>query len=537
MFKVALLVLAGLALGGCTAPERLDQEALLSAADTQRQKLVERLSSANQPLTLPEALVFALENNLEFRLRAYDAALATGNRKLATLSMLPTLTARAGYRYRNNLQASVSESVETGRVSLEPSVSTDRESHNHELEIGWNVLDFGLAWFRAREFGEQALVAEEERRRVSHQLAVELINAWDKAAAYQSVAVQLDEARTLLDDAMTYSEQIMERRLRDQVEVIEYRKALLLILRRINRLTQQMNEARDELSRLLGLPAGVPLSIVDNGERYAVLDAGSLAATDTLQWTALLYRPEMRQALYTQRSIERDTLRRTLDALPSLLVSYGGNYDSNSYLVNNHWRETGVNLSMNLIKLASLPGQRRLGKINEASAAARVELQATAILSQVAIAEKSWRAASIDACVSEQLASLDTTKLAMLNARARAAALDQLTVIRSRVDNLLFVIEAALDRAEMRRASLMLASSVGVGAIPEAFSTEDPEGKANEIAQWLSHGMSAALYDAQGNAMQARPSSVPADETSGEAGAQSPQSATTNEMSSCMSMF
>lgn len=497
LMRAAIVVFAALVSGACTAPRPLDIDALSDAAEEQRQLLAARLTEASRPLTLPEAMVFALENNMEFRLRAYDAALATGNRKLATMSMLPTLTARAGYRKRNNVQASVSESVDTGRVSLVPSTSSDQESHNHELEIGWNALDFGLAWFRAREFGEQALIAEEERRRVSYQLATELIYAWDKAVAFQSVAPQLVEARSLLDDAMAYSDQILARRLRDQVEVIEYRKALLLILRRINRLSLQMNEARDELSRLLGLPAGMPLEIVTDDRSYAELDPERIAEIDDLQWAALLYRPEMRQALYTRRSDERDTLRRTVEALPSLLVSYGANYDSNSYLVNNHWRETGLNLSLNLIKLASIPQQRRLGQLNEQASAARLELQAAAILTQVAIAEKALRAATTDACVSQALATLDSEKLTLLDARARAAALDRLTVIRSRVDNLLFVIEAALDRAELRRASLMLASSVGIGAIPDVFKATDPEGKAKEIDAWLANGIQEALYKAQ----------------------------------------
>lgn len=487
------LACLGLCLAGCTAPKPFDDQMLAEAASQQQQALAERMATLSGPVTLAEALAFSLDNNLEFRLHAYNSALATGNRKLATMSMLPTLTARAGYRNRSNVQASVSESVDTGQVSLAASTSSDKEGNSRDLELGWNALDFGLAWFRAREFGEQALIAEEERRRVSYQLAMDLISAWDKAAAFKLVAEDLQQSRELLDQALTLSDAIYQQRLRDQVEIIEYRKALLLILRRINQLTQQMKQAEDELTRLMGLPAGTKLDLDIAESDVAMLSLAPEISLPALQWVALLHRPEMHQALYTERSARRDTLRRTVETFPSLLFSYGMHYDSNSFMVNNRWRDTGVSMSLNLIKLASLPTQRRLGKLNEQAASARVELQATAILSQVAIAEKIWRSARFDACLSNDLARLDKSRLVLLDARAQAAALDRLTVIRSRVDNLLFRIEAALARAEMRRAGMMLAMSLGIGAIPDSFESDDAEAKAEEIGRWLGSDMQARL--------------------------------------------
>lgn len=219
----------------------------------------------------------------------------------------------------------------------------------------------------------------------------------------------------------------------------------------------------------------------------------AMPTLDELQYAALIFRPEMRQALYSMRGAERDTLRRTVEAFPSLMLSYGAYYDSNSFLVNNHWRQSSASLSMDLVRLASIPFHRRLGRVNEEMAEARTELQSLAIMSQVAIARKAWHAASVDACLSEQLARIDSRKLELFSARAQAAALDRLTVIRSEVDNLLFRIESALDRAEMRRAGLMLMSSVGVGPVPDGFSSEDGAGKALEIDAWLTGGMQHSL--------------------------------------------
>ena len=85
------LACLGLCLAGCTAPKPFDDQMLAEAAAQQQQALAERMATLSGPVTLAEALAFSLDNNLEFRLHAYDSALATGNRKLATMSMLPSM--------------------------------------------------------------------------------------------------------------------------------------------------------------------------------------------------------------------------------------------------------------------------------------------------------------------------------------------------------------------------------------------------------------------------------------------------------------
>ncbi len=502
MFRSGVLAGLMVLLAGCTAPPPLTQEDMIDAAELRRDILQQRLNDVGDELTLPQALAWALDNNLEFRLRAFDAAMATGNRKLANLSMLPALTARAGYRNRSNISASVSESVSTGLVSLEPSTSSDKEGHSYDLEMSWNVLDFSLAWFRAREFGEQALIAEEERRRVLQQLSIELIFAWDKALAYQRMREDITQSRQQLLLALDQSEQILNRRLQDQVGVLEYRAALLLILKRINQLGQEMNQAQDELARLLALPAGVDLPLpAPLQDREAVAPLPEMQVEEA-QWQALLRRPEMKQALYHARNADRDAVRRLLEAFPSLIFSYGTNYDSNSFLVNNRWDDTGVNLSWNLINLASLPGRHRLGKLGKQSAQARIDLQATAILTQVVIADKAVTASRLEYCLSDKLEEVDDRKLAMLQARASAAALDNLTLVRAKVNNLLIKLESALDRAEYRRAQLLLASSIGISAVPESYESEDLAGKAEEIESWINGGMQAELAALRAEAKQ-----------------------------------
>ena len=108
----------------------------------------------------------ALKYNLDHRVALMEHALEERLSDSAGMDLLPELAGRAGLRTRDNTAASSSRSVRTGRQSLEPSTSTDRDSGTADLQLSLNVLDFGLSYFGAKAQGNRALAAEERRRRV-----------------------------------------------------------------------------------------------------------------------------------------------------------------------------------------------------------------------------------------------------------------------------------------------------------------------------------------------------------------------------------
>lgn len=500
VFRLIVMALAVTALAGCTKPAPLSDSDLQKAAQVENDKWQSRIEMLDEPIDLAYALTWALEHNLDFRLRAFDAALATGNRRLAATSMLPNLTGQAGYRNRSNLQASVSRSVSTGAVSLQPSTSSDKEGRSAQLEMSWNVLDFSLALLRARDHGEQALIASEEQRRTVTMLAREVVHAWDKALAFESLRPILAEARELAEQALQQSDRIVAMRLRDPLDVLEYRKSLLLSMRRINDLSAEMDRSRDELARLMALPAGVKLNLVsEEQELGSFFFADKIFAATTLadwQYMALLSRPEMHQALYGVRSAKRGATRRMVEQMPSLMMRYGANYDSNSYLVNNLWQDGSVNLSYSLLTLANIPQQRRMGKLEKQYAKARQEIQAAAIAAQVSIVSKMLASNHESYCLSKALADLEAGRMRLLDARALSASLDQLTLVRSRLEQLLLQMEHINMHAELRQSLLMFSSTVGVPVLPDDLADLSFDERRSKIAAWL-HGDMQAYMSAQ----------------------------------------
>lgn len=402
--------------------------------------------------TLEAAVERALSEHVDYRISQLESALATGNRKLATMDLLPKLVAQAGYQKR-----SAEERV----------TSADKESVDSRLLLEWDVLDFSVAALRRREMADQERAAEENRRRVAQLTVRDVTYAWYQALAWQALAPEVTALRADVDAALRQSDEIVAQRLGNLMQAVEYRHALLLVLRRIDQLTLQLDQARDELARLLHLPAGV-VPVVDpagsaDDEAFDTALAGQVALW---QGAAMLHRPEMRQALYESRQQRTSAMRRMMEVVPRLLLRTGRYRDENAFLTNRTWNQDSVQLSMDLLRLAAIPGLRRNLALSRELADLREQAMAAAVLSQVSMAAKAVTRQQSSWCLSRSLLAVDRERSALLEARSRTASLDSLSWLRSRLDSLLMRTEAGQQRAEWRQARLMLLQSAGLLEVP-----------------------------------------------------------------------
>lgn len=486
-------VMAALAIGltGCTAPGPLSHEESVTRS-LRYLDAMQGTASGTVQYSLEDAVTRALRYNAEYRARTLSAAIATGNRKLAAIEMLPDLTADAGYRRRSNALASSSKSINTGLQTLEPSTSSDPESHVESLELAWNVLDFGLSYYQARELGEQELIAREERRKAMNEITRDVVYSWTLSSELEYLQPEIEAARSDLQAALSQSDALIKLRLREPVEVLEYQRTLLLVLKRLDRLVLDMRDARNDLARLLYLPAGKPFS-TSSAEMAEIPSLAGLPL-DTLQQAALASRPEIRAAQYESRIAGIRAKKAWLEFLPSLSIGVGANRDSNSYLMNNDWNDTSAQVSWNLMRLAALPAARKLGKMGIELASIKEQLQVAAVMSQVAIASETITHARRAECISDNLVRVDAERVRLLEARQAASNVDELTLIRARVDNLLLRAERAMDHAAARRSQFTMLVSIGMDILPPALGQSaaqqaDDVAVAREISAWWREGL------------------------------------------------
>ena len=118
-------LMATTVLSGCAIkPEPIDADARLAGMMKDQSEIYSKQEPITQPLTFYDALARALKYNFENRLAMMEAVLQDTQLSVATLNMLPRLTASAGYLGRDGQLASSSQGVsglQSGRQTLSPS--------------------------------------------------------------------------------------------------------------------------------------------------------------------------------------------------------------------------------------------------------------------------------------------------------------------------------------------------------------------------------------------------------------------------------
>lgn len=479
----------------CTTATPLSKSELYGKRDGYWRDLQLQSQQVSAELSLEQAVARALRHNMEYRLKLLEVAIASGNRKLATYQLLPSLTAQAGYRVRDKELASSSQNVFSGNTSLLASTSSEKQSSTDSLELGWSMLDFGMRFYRAREYGEQALIAEEERRGMMQQIVRDLVYAWSLAQAADRMTPQIEDVRQMLAEALREAATIASDRLRDPVDALEYRKNLLLLAKRLNQLIEDMDKARGDLAHMLDLPAGSDFTLAKetpgNGQWDSVaMPSASLAAWQML---ALVNRPELRQAQYQSRLAEIQSKKMWLELMPALGLTAGAYHDDNRFLVHKHWNENSARLSFDLMKLASMPQTLRMKRLSKSVAHDRERMQATVVLSQMAISMQATALATQNRCLSRQLREVDDRRVDLMSLRMQARMLDRLSLLRAKVDNLLLHAEAAIDEASWRRSQLAVLVSAGIDVVPRQLRGRDDAAVAEEIQHWWQAGMQQSL--------------------------------------------
>ena len=160
-----------MALAGCgITPEPLTEDETEGRIDTDLSTMFSNQEKIEKPITLHMAMARALSYNLDNRLKVMEEALANKQLDVAKWDMLPDLIVSAGVTDRTNTDASSSRSVETQTESLETSTSVEKTIRTAELKFSWNILDFGVSYYAAKQNADRVLVALERRRKVVHNI-------------------------------------------------------------------------------------------------------------------------------------------------------------------------------------------------------------------------------------------------------------------------------------------------------------------------------------------------------------------------------
>ncbi|MGB0721409.1 MAG: TolC family protein [Gammaproteobacteria bacterium] len=418
----------------------------------------------DHPLTLKEVIDIGLRNNLDLRIALFEREISDDDALARRLETLPDLEANAGVQGRDKYEGTDSYNFVTGNVASSNTVSEFRDKATASLQLTWNVLDFGVSYVRSRQAQLQVEVLEMRRRRQEQLLALELTEAYWKAALAEDALDYVRKVEAELQAQKGAIERSVNDGGLDPIAGKEVEKRILDIALSLRDLQADIASARLDLARLMGLKQTTEFRLAREPIRpiLAELPRPENLNTDYLEDYALIHRPELFEQDLTKR-IQRDEVRAAmLSMFPSLNFSLSGNYDSNALLHSQTWALAGANVGWNLLRLPALYAQKKSAERGLALTNVQ-RLQVTvAVLTQVHISRLDYAIAADRFRLYEESYRLTNDLMNMTRERNLAGLLSNLTVSQRLLEDMAAKLRRDQSVVDLIIAHRRLLTSLGV---------------------------------------------------------------------------
>jgi outer membrane protein TolC len=476
---------AAAVLAGCAVtPKPLTAQENSEGAQADLASVTAKLEPVSAPMTLAAATARAMRNNLELRVRQMEQAVQAGQADLSRYDMLPRLALSAGYNWRSNDAFGLGYTP-AGSVSGTPSSAVERSRATGSAALSWNVLDFGMSYFRARQNADSMLVLEERRRRALQNLVLDVRLAWWRAEAAQRLLPQIDASIERIDQAADRSRVIESHRLMPPLQIVAYRRSLVDLEQQLSVRRQELAQWRAEFAELVGIRPGDSYRIA-GPSRIGDTPAPELTArAEDLDAMALERRPELAEERLRVRITRDEGRRQLLALLPNLSLTAGPSHDSNRFLVNNSWIEAAGAVTMNLLKLLSLPAMQRSQQATEELDRARREALTMAVLTQTRVAVTRYELLRHELGLWNQAFADDRTMLQKLQATQEAGLETELELMRASARLVITEINRDVVHANLEHAAGRVMHSIGFDLVDAQTDAGDETALAAQLTRAL----------------------------------------------------
>ena len=423
------------------------------------------------PIDFHEAAARALKYNLDYKLKLMETALSRSLHDVSTYEMLPRLVAGAGYSSRDNDSGGTSVLIEPPRsVSLNPSTSQERSHTMSNLSFSWNALDFGVSYLRAQQKADQVLMAEERRRKVIQNVLQDVRNSYWRAVGAQKLLPRVDGLLERVNTALERAKAIEKQGIMPQAQVLGYQRALLDAVSTLTLRRQDLELAKAELRALMSVEPGVEFTLAEQNE--LALPRVSVDV-EKLERLALEKRPEIMEEWYRKRVTENDIKAAKVLLWPNINLDAGWQYDSNKYLYNSTWFDTGIRVSWNLLKLTQYPALKKAHQAQNDTDDMRRLALSMAVLTQVRVGLQRYNLSLQELKFSEESLGVDKRLLNYAQAAAKSQFDSELEVIRTEARALLGEYQRYAAYSNAQAAWGRVYNSVGLDVLPETVESHD----------------------------------------------------------------
>lgn len=470
-FRASLLSAAIIAVAGCAvSPEPFTAEETKARVERDKALIFGDAAPVSGAISLDEAMARAVKFNLDHRAELLNEVVSQKQLDLSSYDLLPKLVTSAGLNSRSADSASSSESILTHSQSLEPSISTERTLVSSQTALTWNILDFGVSYIRAHQNADRTLIADEQRRKVVHNILQDVRTVWWRAVASERLLGRIDPLLRRTEKALADAQALEKQMVRPPLEELQYQRTLLSTLERLRALRRELVGAKTQLAALMNLRPGTPfqVKVPDGLTGYAV--PALAAAPAEMEEVALYRRPELIQASYESRISGAETRRILLEMLPGLSLSAGGNYDSNRFSVNNAWASYGASVAWNLLTVVSTPARLDLADADQQLKEVKRAALSMAVLAQVNVAYLRYQQAVEEFTTARAQAEVENRILNQLTTAGTLQQIGDLAVIQAEAEEVFAALRRDIAYAGLQNAYGGMMVSVGADPLPGTVS-------------------------------------------------------------------
>lgn len=472
--RAALAVFVATAIAGCSVtPEQLTEQAVLVNAAENASTLAQDVAAINGPIDLHQAFARTIKYNREARLKAFEAVMSQGQLAVDQFDMLPDIAAQAGYSSRSNYAASASVAFigdKPGAIGNNPSysVSSERNTVNASIGATWDVLDFGLSYYRAKQQADRFLISKERERKVIHLMMAQARSAYYRAVSAERLLAKIDPLIEKSRSALADSAKLEQLRAQSPIDALTYQRDLLESLRTLQDIRKDLMPAKAELATLMGLNPATAFELADVAQPDFTTPQLT-ADINAMERTALVRRPELLEAQYQDRITQDEVHSAFLKLFPSLSLNAGVNYNDTDYLRNNNWSSAGLGVSWNLMNVFRHGKLEQLNSLKIAVSKQQALATSMAVISQVHIADLQFKESNDTYQLATQYFDVAQRIKSQVDANRVTQNIGELTVIREDLNALLAELRRDVAYAEVQNNYGKVLVSMGLDPLPEGF--------------------------------------------------------------------
>jgi outer membrane protein TolC len=457
---VGILVAASL-LAGCAAKPQLISDAEMAAfVGSNAEQLIANQEDVTSSIGLYEAMARALKYNLDYRVEMLNATLAARAADVKSAAMLPQVVTNSGYNGRDQSAGGYSKSLKTGLQSADASTSTESENFTGDITASWNILDFGLSYVRAKQATDEALIAEERKRKIVNRIVEDVRTAYWRAATAEHLLTGVTALEGRVNNALANSRSLANDGVLAPLTALTYQRELVDIRKQIHQLELELKTAKIQLAALMNIPPGSPFKLVvpkRSGTALALNKSG-----EELIDIAMANRPELREALLKERISAKEADAALLQLLPGIQAFGGLSFDTNDLLFHSNWLAWGAKASWNVMRLFQYPAIKKENAARASVTREQALAITMAVFTQVHAARARYAQNAKILKDAEDYYVVQKKILVQVKTAANEDAASEQSLIREEMNTLLAAVKFDIAHADLQNAFANVYATIGL---------------------------------------------------------------------------